>query len=128
MKFQLIASASALLLSTGQAALATDLPADIEECNSDITPQGPYASCPGFNVSFGTHTYYSNENQTEDGVLITTRRVAVTDYVVWKSDDKEGTKLCFPKAKGTWTAISYPNSTTSITTEGSSLILITERD
>ena len=129
-------SVSALLLSTGQAALATDLPADIEECNSDITPQGPYASCPGFNVSFGKHTYYSNEEtvssfdeyQTEDGVPVTTRRVAVGDYVVWKSDDKEGTKLCFPKAKGIWTETRYPDGTTSSTVEGSSLFLMNESD
>ncbi|KAL7448765.1 hypothetical protein ACHAWC_000909, partial [Mediolabrus comicus] len=88
----------------------------------------PYASCPGFNISVGTHNHYLNENRTEDGLLVTTRWVAVNDYVVWKSDDKEGTKLCFPKAKATWTAISYPDSTTSITTEGSGLMLITERD
>jgi len=134
MKFQLITSVSALLLSTGQAALATDLPADIEECNSDITPQGPYASCPGFNVSFGTHTYYSYEEivssfddyQTEDGVPVTTRRVAVGDYVVWRSDDKEGTSLCFPKAEATYTETRYPDGTTSSTVEGSSLFLMNE--
>ena len=136
MKFQLITSVSALLLSTGQAALATDLPADIEECNSDITPQGPYASCPGFNVSFGTHTYYSYEEivssfgdyQTEDGVPVTTRRVAVGDYVVWRSDDKEGTILCFPKAEATYTETRYPDGTTSSTVEGSSLFLMNESD
>jgi len=136
MKFQLITSVSALLLSTGQAALATNLPADIEECNSDITPQGPYASCPGFNVSFGTHTYYSYEeivssfddDQTEDGVPVTTRRVAVGDYVVWRSDDKEGTSLCFPKAEATYTETRYPDGTTSSTVEGSSLFLMNESD
>src|SRR6056300_1642176 len=138
MKFQLITSVSALLLSTGPAALANDLPADIEECNPNITPQGPYASCPGFNVSFGTHTYYSyeeissvssfDENQTEDGLPVTTRRVALGDYLVWKSDDKEGTSLCFPKAKATYTETRYPDGTTSSTVEGSSLFLMNESD
>ena len=136
MKFQLITSVSALLLSTGQAALATDLPADIEECNPNITPRGPYASCPGFNVSFGTHTYYSNEeivssfdeNQIEDGVPVTTRRIVVGDYVVWRSDDKEGTSVCFPKAEATYTETRYPDGTTSSTVEGSSLLLMTESD
>lgn len=138
MKFQLITSVSALLLSTGPAALATHLPADIEECNSDITPQGPYASCVGFNVSFGTYTHSSyeeissvssfDEYQAEDGVPVTTRRVAVGDYVVWRSDDKEGTSLCFPNAEATYTETRYPDGTTSSTVEGSSLFLMTESD
>jgi hypothetical protein len=130
MKFQLITSVSALLLlSTGPAALATDLPADIEECNSNFTwTQGPYASCPGFNISFGTYNHYLDQNRTKDGLLVTTRRVAVNDYIVWRSDDEDGTKLCFPKAKGIWTAINYPDNTTSVTSEGSGLFLVKGRD
>lgn len=130
MKLQLLTvTVSALLLST-PAALATDLPADIEECNSDFTPLGTYASCPDFNVSFGKYTYegMSVSSSTDNGEPVTSSWVAVSDYIVWRSDDEEGTSLCFPKAKATYTETKYPDGTTSSTVEGSSMLMLDESD
>ena len=94
----------------------TLLPADVSECSTECTPVDHPGSCPGFNVTGCVHTYESHgAEQTGGGDPVTTTYQSVRDIVLWKTDDKEGTSLCFPKLTSKMTLTKIPDGPTFFT-------------
>jgi hypothetical protein len=65
-------------------------------------------------------------NQTDNSAPVTTSWLAVRDITVWRTDNKDGKNLCFPKVTANITETKYPDGSNHSTTEGGVLIEILE--